>query len=577
MNEVIKSFVKTVSDKPGVYKMLSPSSDVLYIGKAKNLKNRLQQYLRPLSNRLQKMVIQVTDIDIIITKNEIEALILESKLIKDLQPKYNILLKDDKSYPYILITKKHKFPRLMKYRGKYQKYCYGPFPSAEKLDNMMSVLYKTFQLRSCSDQNFSSRKRPCLEYQIKRCSAPCVGKISSQDYNQSVKQAENILQGKKNNVENELKDFMNQASEKLDYELALVYRNRIRSLKYLNVHQGIIENADVIAVYKNENLANIQIASFSDSNLQSQYLYTMDNVIDSTENEIMNAFIMQFYQNFMPREIISNYQVSNETSHAIERLFNKKVAFHKPKKGRKFEMLQSLYNDVKRNFHVNNCKYFLNLLKERFFLNENPERVEVYDNSHISGDSPIGVMIVVDKTGFNKSEYRSFNIRNNTSDDYFMMKEVLTRRMKDTRKQPDFILIDGGKGHMSVAKDILTDIQFACIAKGEKRNSGDETFHTIDHGSFKLEKDSMLLYFLERIRDEAHRFAISNHRAKRSKSIKKSILDEIPKIGNKRKKLLLTYFGSVIDIRQATIKQLSSVNGISTVLAELISAHLNQS
>ncbi|MBQ4875131.1 MAG: excinuclease ABC subunit UvrC [Rickettsiaceae bacterium H1] len=578
MSKAIKYFLQNAPDKPGIYKMFDSKGDILYVGKAKNLKNRIKQYLQPLTDRLLKMVIQVRDLSVTITNNEVEALILESKLIKKLQPKYNILLKDDKSYPYIRLTQNHEFPRLTKYRGKYQKGCYGPFPSTEKLYNMISVLHKVFQLRSCSDQNFANRKRHCLEYQIKRCSAPCVGKISLNDYKRSVKQAKSLLKGKKNNVWNELKRLMEEASKNLDYELASVYRDKMNSIRYLDLNQQNIENGDVIAIYRDGNLAHIQILSFSDSSLHNRYFYTMSNVSDNDDSKVMEAFIMQFYQDLIPNNIISNYPVSNTTIIAVKKIFGKEITFHQPKKGKKQQILQDLYSTVKKNFYINNTRYFLNLVKEKFLLEVTPQRIEIYDNSHISGDCAIGVMVVIDSSGFNKNQYRRFNLSNIISDDYFMMKEVLTRRMNnDIKEKPDFILIDGGKGHMSVVKDVLRGIPFACISKGEKRNSGDETFHTLEFGSFKLEKNSTLLYFLQRIRDEAHRFAISSHRVKRNKSIKKSLLDEIPGIGNKRKKLLLTHFGSVAEIKQATIRQLADIDGISMKLAELIFTHFDQS
>ncbi len=571
MNKAIKDSIKNVQEKPGVYKMLDAKLCVLYVGKAKNLKKRLQQYLGPLSNRLQLMISQVNSVSTIVTNNEVEALILESKLVKKLQPKYNILLKDDKSFPYIIITRNHKFPRLTKYRGKYKEGCYGPIPSTEKLDNTISVLHRIFKLRSCTNRNFISRKRPCLEYQIKRCSAPCVGKISEEEYSNTVKQAINVLRGKQKYVQSQLNTLMENASKNLEFELAAHYRDSIRSLQYLQFQQQHIKKGDIIGIHREGDVAQVKVLSFLKSNLQNQYFYTMKNVDFNTKDEIISTFILQFYKDEIANNIISNYALSQTTIKVIETLYNKKINFQQPKKGIKLQVLQMVCNSIKQNFYSHNIENCLKLLKDIFLLSKTPQRVEVYDNSHTSGKEPVGVMVVIDQNGFNKKEYRIFNITTNTSDDYCMMQEVLKRRIHNTIiPSPDFILIDGGKGHMSVIKNILNNIPFICISKGKKRNSGDETFHALNKKSFKLEQNNPLLFFLQRIRDEAHRFAINSHRKKRNKNIRKSKLDDIPGLGPKRKRLLLIHFGSVENIKQATVEQISSVKGISKNLAENI-------
>ncbi len=574
---LMKSLIKNIPHTPGVYKMLNSRKEVLYVGKAKNLYKRLHQYLKPNNDRIQVMVMQIADISITTTNTEVEALILEASLIKDLQPKYNILLKDDKSYPHILITLNHQFPRLMKYRGKYHKGCYGPFPSVEKLESTISVLHRAFQLRSCSDKFFSSRKRPCLEYQIKRCSAPCVGKISLEEYSKAVRDVARVLEGRVDIVQQGLKAKMEEASAIFNYELALIFRDKLRALQYLDFRQTTMQDGDCVAIYHQGEFAYAQILSFSDYTLQRQHLYKVTNVVNNTEEEIFHALLMQFYHHDIPSTIVSNYHAAEETISALESVLKKRVNIHCPQKGKKLEILNSALKNLKQHLYTNNTEYFLGLIQCTFALKEIPQRIEVYDNSHVSGSDMVGAMIVVDKNGFNKSEYRCFSLVDNRADDYSAMQEVLSRRMKNDRNKPDFILIDGGKGHMSAVKDILIGVDFACISKGENRHAGNETFHTLTQGSFKLPRNSEIFSFLQRIRDEAHRFAVSTHRRKRVKGVRKSLLDGVPNIGKVRKKILLTHFGSVDNIKQATVTQLSKVSGISKTLAQLIATHLDNS
>ena len=569
MSKVLKDNLKLAPEKPGVYKMISAKNVILYIGKAKNIKKRLSQYLQALPNRLQSMISQIAQVEMITTNNEMEALILEARLIKELQPKYNIILKDDKSFPYIMITD-HQFPRLMKYRGKYQKGCYGPFPSTDKLHETISLLHKAFLLRSCSDSNFAKRQRPCLEYQIKRCSAPCVNKISQSEYRQSITQATAVLKGKQHKVQNELTALMEDSSKKFEYEKAAIYRDRIRSLQYLQLQQQTLEEGDVIGVYQNGNIAHIQLLSFSNNTLQDQCFYTMNNLDYSTTEEMMDAFILRFYQSNIAKYVFSNYQPSAIAIKALEDRFAQKIYFQSLQKGEKFKILQAACNNAQQHFQHNSLPYCFAAIREVFSLNDTPQRIEVYDNSHTAGSNPVGVMVVIDaEHGFNKKEYRHFNISKSTADDYFMMKEVLNRRIAKGCL-PDFILIDGGEGHMSVIKDIVKDIPFACISKGKFRNAGNEQFHIPDKKPFRLEKDDTLLYFLQRIRDEAHRFAISKHRIQRNATVYKSFLDSMPGIGKLRKKLLLTHFGSVQNIKQASVDQLINVPGINIKIAQTI-------
>lgn len=579
MNQIIKIYLKTAPDEPGVYKMLDISKTVLYVGKAKNLKRRLSNYLKPLSNRLQCMVAQVNSVETTITNNETEALLLESQLIKSLQPKYNIILKDDKSYPYILLDKHHEFPRLTKYRGKYQQGCHGPFLSADKLQDTISTLHKIFLLRSCSDFTFKTRKRPCLEYYIKRCSAPCVNKISHANYNIIAQQAQNVLLGKKNNVKNELIQSMKDASHNLNYERAAIYRDNIRSLQYININQHHIPEGDVISIYQENDKSHVQILRFDNNIIKDQYSYTIHNTEHVLEQEITDKFIMQFYHHWVPKNIFSNYQVSTLTIEAIKSLSTHTVNFYHPKRGEKFKLLQSMYNNIHQYLCYNNFKQHLKNIQNTFQLPAIPMRIEIYDNSHTSGNQPIGVMVVVDnKHGFNKKEYKIFNINNgNTSDDYSMMREVLSRRLQKLNEQnkPDFILIDGGKGHLSAIQDILGDIPFACMSKGKQRNAGNEYFHTLEKGSFQITSDNKLLHCLQIMRDEAHRFAISTHRKKRNKTTNQSILDNIPNIGQQRKKLLLTHFKSVQAIQQSSVDQLATIKGINKKLAKSILEYCN--
>ncbi len=569
MSKELRNYCNHAPESPGVYKMISSAQVVLYVGKAKNIKKRLGQYLQALPNRLQIMISQVVKVETITTHNETEALLLEARLIKELQPKYNIILKDDKTYPYIMITN-HKFPRLVKYRGKYQKDCYGPFPSVDKLQETIAILHKTFLLRSCSDANFAKRKRPCLEYQINRCSAPCVNKISQTEYEQTVKQAIAVLKGKQHKIFHQLTNLMEEASSKFEYEKAAIYRDRLRSLQYLQCKPQTLEDGDVIGIYQQHSVAHVHVLSFSENSLQDQYFYTLNNLHGKSRNEVMDAFLLQFYQANIAKYILSNYCPSPSTITVLEKHFQQKVCFQSPQRGEKYKILQAACGSAQQQFQHNNLLYCLEALQKVFKLDNIPQRLEVYDNSHTGGSHPVGVMIVVDSEhGFNKKEYRCFKISQNTADDYFMMQEVLKERLNQDNV-PDFILIDGGLGHMSALQKIMQGIPFACISKGKFRNAGNEQFHTTDRKTFRLEGNQILLNFLQRIRDEAHRFAIRQHRLRRNMTVRKSSLDSIVGIGKLRKKLLLAHFGSVANIKQAKVEELLSVQGINKTIAQNI-------
>lgn len=602
--KIIKNYADDLSHSSGVYRMLDAEGNTLYIGKAKSLKNRVMNYVNTssLNARLQKMISLTAKMEIITTRSEAEALLLEANMIKKYSPRYNILLKDDKSFPYIFFSGDHDFPRVDKYRGaksKKGKY-FGPFVSAGAVNDTITLLQKAFLIRNCSDNIFKNRTRPCLEYQIKRCSAPCVGYISKEDYAKLIRQAYEFLSGKSRQIQEEMLKEMQEASKLHDYEKAAVMRDRIRSLTQVQQQGGIaaatFDDADLIALARDGNNCCVQVFTFRGGQNYGSKNYFPSNTEDCTDSEIISGFITQFYhQHPVSKMIIISHGIEEDIELMEEALRMKSgyaVNIIFPQRGEKYELIKQALINAKDALlrHVEariSQKSVIKGVKELFSLSQTPERIEVYDNSHISGTNQIGAMIVAGADGFIKSQYRKFDIKNSEikgGDDYAMLREVLTRRFlrlkEDNGRKPDLILIDGGAGQLSVATQVfnelgIDDIVYVAIAKGEDRNAGREHFFIAGKEAFQLPVGDPVLHYLQRLRDEAHRFAIGTHRNKRSKSMHVSELDKISGIGAARKKSLLHYFGSARAVAAASIEEIAKVEGISRDKAGEIYRHFH--
>ena len=662
--ENLKRHIKIAPEAPGVYRMLGENDEVLYVGKAKNIKKRIVAYSHfdKLPIRLQRMVSQIKRMEFIIVENEAKALLMENELIKELEPKYNILLKDDKTFPHLVIDVTSKFPSLRKYRGKRQdknKY-FGPFASVTAVNSVLDIVQKAFLLRSCRDGVFNNRQRPCLMYQIKRCSAPCVGRISEEDYKLLVKEAIDFLEGKNTKLQEELSQQMNEASERMDYETALVLRDRIRALASVqrgnNVEYADIKSVDMIALVRKNNLVCIQVFFIRSGQNCGNAPYFPKQIEDADDNEILEAFLSSFYSSHIPpKEIVLSQEIENKEF--LEEALSTRINTYQ--KGNKAHII----NMVKANAEASidrkiaeqaSVKSNLEEMVKWFDLPRIPQRIEIYDNSHNQGTFAIGAMVVATPDGFDKKSYRQFNIKESdfkhrqeendfkryleassgarnsctptytqvsalrepplsnslksfsenieehhleassgagnlsnqsanssqkiiNQDDFLMMKEVLLRRFArmTPENKPDVILLDGGLGQLHAVHEALKDfdlsgIAIIAISKGPDRNAGKEFYHQLGKESFSLPFQSPIAFYLQNLRDEAHRFAIGTHRARRAKSISKSRLDEIEGIGARRKRDLLNYFGSVEEISQSSVKDLQKVEGISKKTAEKI-------
>jgi excinuclease ABC subunit C len=602
---VVLDCLRTLPSSPGVYRMLSKSGDVLYVGKAKSLKKRVVAYTKAerLPLRLQRMVAETASMEVVTTHTEVEALLLEANLIKRLSPRYNILLKDDKSFPYILITGDHQWPQIVKHRGARNRKgeYFGPFASAGAVNQTLSHLQRAFLLRSCTDSVFSSRSRPCLLYQIKRCSAPCVERISHNAYDQLVSQARGFLSGQSKTVQRELVLRMDEASQALAYEEAAVYRDRIRALARISANQDInpldIDEADVIALHQAGGQACIQVFFFRAGCNFGNRSFFPTQTQDQSAEDILAAFLGQFYDDKTPpREILLSHPLNGPDERllidALSQKAGHKVTVSAARRGDRRKMIEHAYDNARealgRRLAESTAQAKLLIgVAELFGLDGPPQRVEVYDNSHIQGSHAVGGMIVAGADGFQKNEYRKFNIDSkeiSPGDDFGMMREVLSRRFRRAQKEdpdrtggtwPDLLLIDGGPGQLKVAMSVLgelgsDDVALVAISKGVDRDAGRERFHLPDRPPFSLPPNDPVLYFLQRLRDEAHRFAIGSHRARRSKAIGSSPLDEISGIGASRKKALLHHFGSARGVSEAGLTDLLTVDGISAAMAKKI-------
>lgn len=598
--KIIKSYLKNLGSGPGVYRMIDEKENVLYVGKAKNLTNRVKNYtnLRSLPHRIAKMVSLTRSMEFVTTHTEVEALLLEANYIKRYMPQYNILLRDDKSFPYILIDTTHKSPRVLKHRGakKREGHYFGPFASVSAVNASLNILQKAFSLRTCSDSIYNSRSRPCLLYQIKRCSAPCVDKITETDYNALVEEAHDFLRGKSGAIKDRFTEKMTAASENKDYELAAVFRDRLKALTAVQSRQdatdGKLEEADVIAAYQQGSQTCIQVFFYRGGQNWGNKAFFPRHDKDQHVDEVLLAFLSQFYENKLPpKKIFINNSIKQKSllEEALGLRAERKVKITMPQRGSNLMLIEMVEKNAREALErkvaeTSSQAKLLNGVAELFDLDGSPKRIEVYDNSHISGTSALGAMIVAGPDGFDKKSYRKFNIKSENlapGDDFGMMREVMTRRFKRQLKEnpdrdnptwPDLLLIDGGKGQLSAVLGALeefgiSDLPVVAIAKGPDRHAGREDFYIDGKNPFKLAPNDPVLYFLQRLRDESHRFVIGSHRTRRAKQIHKSILDDLPGVGAMRKKALLLHFGSAKGVQDAAISDLEKVNGISKPLA----------
>lgn len=622
--EVIKSYLKTLTNAPGVYRMLDREGSVLYVGKAKSLKKRVQSYTRITgqSNRIARMISATTAMEFVITASESEALLLEATYIKKMKPRYNVLLRDDKSFPSILIRSDHEAPQIVKHRGarKQKGHYFGPFASAGAVNRTINTLQQLFLLRDCTDSQYESRTRPCLQYQIKRCSAPCTGRISVEDYQALVKDARNFLEGKSTTIQKKLQIDMEEAAAKLNYEEAAQLRDRIAALTQVQSQRSLMptgfDEGDVFAIHTDGGQACIEVFFIrTGQNWGNRAFFPRIDKSHQT-GEILESFIAQFYDNKpIPGEVYISHPLDNQTllEKALSTRAERKVSISRPQRGEKAKLmalaLRNAREALARKLSASAAQSrHLKAIADRLGLERPPERIEIYDNSHIQGTSALGAMVVAGREGFVKNQYRKYNFKPEDltgGDDFEMMRQMLRRRLKallrdhaalrpqntsksikkDETKQrtepgslpawPDLLLIDGGKGQLSAAEEIieelaLKEITIVAISKGPERNAGREQFHVTGQGSFTLPENDPALYFLQRLRDEAHRFVIGGHRLRRSKKLTKNPLDDIPGIGPGRKRALLGYFGAAKAVARAGIDELKTVEGISAQMAETI-------
>ncbi|MEM7303097.1 MAG: excinuclease ABC subunit UvrC [Pseudomonadota bacterium] len=615
--ELISALVKRLPKSPGVYRMMNKDGDILYVGKARNLKARVTSYSRAQghTNRIARMISETVAMEFVTTRTETEALLLEANLIKRLRPRFNVLMRDDKSFPYILLTGDHNAAGLFKHRGARSRKgdYFGPFASAGAVNTTINALQRVFLLRTCADSYFAARTRPCLLHQIKRCAAPCTGEISDEDYSSLVKEARAFLSGRSKAVQKELADKMQAASEALDFEHAAVYRDRLSALSHIQSHQGInphsTEEADVFAVYQEGGQTCIQVFFFRTRQNWGNRAYFPKADKSVSAEEVLGAFLSQFYDDKpVPKLVLLSHEIDEQEllEEALTSKSTHRVRVSKPQRGEKRDLVSHALGNAKealgrRLAETSSQGKLLAGLAEAFGLEEPPQRIEVYDNSHIMGTNAIGGMIVAGPEGFIKNQYRKFNIKSEDitpGDDYGMMREVMQRRFSRLLKEhgrrgeekveddtlppwPDLVLIDGGLGQLNAVLEVVRelgledDLPLVGIAKGPDRDAGRERFFIPGKDPFMLPVRDPVLYFIQRLRDEAHRFAIGSHRARRKKDIAKNPLDEIAGIGPARKRAILHHFGSAKAASRAAVEDLQAVQGVSEQMAKTIYDHFH--
>jgi excinuclease ABC subunit C len=600
----IRNVLKTLPTRPGVYRMQDARGDVLYVGKARALRNRVTNYTQVsrLSKRLQRMVAQTRSMTIVTTNNEAEALLLEAQLIKRYRPPYNVLLRDDKSFPYILLRSDHDFPRVQKHRGaqKAKGNYYGPFASAGSVTRTLNALQKLFLLRSCSDSFFANRSRPCLLYQIKRCSAPCVGRIDADGYAELVGDAKAFLAGKSTQVQAKLGAAMQAAAENMDFEMAAVFRDRLKALTFIQGSQAInaegVGDADVFALACKAGTMCIQGFFIRGGQNWGHRSFFPTHTEDSSEEEVLAAFLMQFYEEVTPpRSILLDRSLTEGEliAEALAEQAKGRVAITNAHRGDRRRLIEQAKRNAeealeRRLAESTTQAKVLREVADLFGLDGPPDRIEVYDNSHIMGTHALGAMVVAGPEGFRKNSYRKFNIKRPETapgDDFAMMREVFERRFGRAKNEdpdreggdwPDLVLIDGGRGQLNAAARTLEeigveDVALVGVAKGPHHGrEGREVFHLLDGREITLPPNSPVLFYLQRLRDEVHRFAIGAHRQKRAKAIGISSLDEVPGIGPARKKALLMHFGTAKAVRAASLEDLAKAPGVSRSVAQQV-------
>ena len=605
--EIIADYVKRLPDKPGVYRMYDENGDVLYVGKARKLKARVANYAKSggHTNRIALMISLTRSMEFVVTATETEALLLEANLIKRLKPRFNILLRDDKSFPYILIRTDHEAPQLAKHRGarKAKGQYFGPFASAGAVNDTLNTLQKAFLLRTCSDSVYEGRTRPCMLYQIKRCAGPCVGLVSAERYAALVDEASQFLRGKSQQLRQNLQKEMEEASQALDFERAARLRDRIRAISAVTTSQGInpegLEEADIIAVAQEGGKTCVQVFFFRAGQNWGNRAFYPRHEAESSEEEVLSAFIAQFYDDKpAPRLILTSHAPEQGAllAEALTLRAEHAVEIRAPQRGSKKALVDQVLQNAREALgrklaETRSQAQLLDGVKKVFGLERRPERIEVYDNSHIQGTNALGAMIVAGPEGFEKTGYRRFNMKGADAapdDDFAMMQAMLRRRLSRLAKErgegapvPDLLLIDGGKGQLSAVLEVMeetgtTDIPVAAVAKGPDRHAGREDFYLPGKAPFRLPANDPVLYYLQRLRDEAHRFAITGHRAKRTKQMRENPLDEIAGVGASRKSALLKHFGSAKAVSRANLADLEAVEGVSKALARKIYDHFHE-
>lgn len=617
--ELIQAFVKHLPNSPGVYRMFNEAGDVLYVGKARSLKKRVSNYAqgRGHSNRIVRMIRETAHMEFVTTRTETEALLLEANLIKRLRPRFNVLLRDDKSFPYILVTGDHRAPAIYKHRGaRSRKGAYfGPFASAGAVGRTINSLQRAFLLRTCTDSVFESRTRPCLLHQIKRCSAPCTHEISDAGYAELVTEAQDFLSGKSQTVKTTIARAMSEASEQMDFERAAIYRDRLAALSHVQAHQGInpagVDEADVFAIHHEGGISCIQVFFFRTGQNWGNRAYFPKADPSLSPADVLNAFLAQFYDDKpCPRQILLSEPLDEQTllAEALSEKSDYRVSILVPQRGEKKDLVDHVVSNA-REAHGRKLAEtasqgrLLEGFAKTFSLDRVPRRIEIYDNSHMMGSNAVGGMVVAGPEGFVKAQYRKFNIKSTDitpGDDFGMMKEVMTRRFSRLLKEdgkpdrtvdagedaafpswPDVILIDGGQGQMTAVRAILNELDITDsvvaigVAKGVDREAGRERFFAPGRDSFSLPPRDPVLYFIQRMRDEAHRFAIGSHRARRKKEMVKNPLDEIAGVGPTRKRALLHHFGTAKAVSRAGLNDLAAVDGISQAVARLVYDHFH--